>query len=128
MSGFKEHILGILRDNVLLHGEAMGFVLSDDTALLEHLQEKKFPVTDKITKPVFLFDYIAISEEYVTAASVLWALSMLSVGGIAVLDVSDWSNAVVVEYRSRFAGFTATPLNYGNKRYLVIHAGADYGN
>jgi hypothetical protein len=135
MSGFKEDVLAILRDNVMLHNEALGWVFSyrkeddDGTELYNQLMEMKFPVTNKLViKPVVLFDYIIIPKASLCVPILLEAFSLLSILGIIIVDVSEWDNLVVKDYKSVFGNFTATALNYGDRKYLVIHAGVDYGN
>lgn len=127
MSGFKDDVLNILRDNVLLHGEAMGLV-QFHTELLKELQSRKFPVTDTASKPVFLFDYVVISEPYVALPTVLWAMTVLSSLGIIILDVTSWKNEFQKEYKVAFGGFMAHRINYEDRYYVVIHKGTDYGN
>lgn len=130
MSGFKDDVISILRDNVMLHGEAVGLVWtgnkSDD--LLAYLVGKKFPATNSFKNPPLTFDYVVIPSYMKSAYSLLKAMSLLNKNGIIIMDVSDWNKRIVTEYKSRFGNFTATSLNYGDRAYLVIHEGADYGN
>ena len=127
MSGFKSDVISILRDNVLLHGEAMGWIVGS-TELYEELTKKKFPVTEKADKLVFLFDYVVISAAKRTFDSLLKALTSLSNLGVIVVEITDVQDRYDKEYRSYFGGFAARKLKYQDRAYLVIRQGLDYGN
>jgi hypothetical protein len=129
MSGFKDHVIGILRDNLMLHGESIGWVLESDGELSKELEKRKMLFSaDKRLKDVFLLDYVVLSGTYAVTPLVLKAFSLLSKLGIIIIDATGWHPTYIREYVSVFGNFTATPLNYGNRQYLVIHAGGDYGN
>ena len=129
MSGFKDDVLSILRDNLMLHGETVGWVLSEDVELVTELEKRKLLlIKTKFPKRVFLIDYVVLAKEYISVSFLLRAFSLLSKMGIIILDVSNWNSKLVDEYISVFGNFVGTPLNYGNRQYIVIHAGADYGN
>jgi hypothetical protein len=127
MSGFSEHVLGMLRDNTMLHRESIGWILSTNVDLKDRLLEKKMIFVSEIDpEGAAIFDYVVLDEPFVTKYNILKSFSLLSRLGIIILNISDWGT--VKELRSEFGDFTATPLNYGNSKYLLIHKGVDYGN
>lgn len=133
MSGFKDDVISILRDNVLLHGEALGWIITQHTIpesseLYKELQDRKFPVTNKLTKPVIRFDYIIIPKLHLTITWFLKALEMLAIGGMIIMDVTGYNYAFDAEYKIPFGSFTARKLIYGDRIYMVVHSGVDYAN
>jgi hypothetical protein len=133
MSGFKDDILAILRDNVMLHGEAMGLIMNgavddDSRELLKDLQSRKFPVTDRVDKHVFLFDYIVLPRYLSTAAALLRALSLVGRLSVIIMDISNVADYYNSRYTTQFGDFTANKVKYQDRTYLVIKNGTDYGN
>lgn len=131
MSGFKDDVLAILRDNVLLHGEAMGLIVAGWKGkykeLLDDLHSRKFPVTDRNEKQVFRFDYIVLPW-YSGIHGLLKALAVLNKLGIVILEIDKDNDQYYNKYSSIFADITVTKVSYGDRKYLVIHSGVDYGN
>lgn len=127
MNGFRDDVISILRDNVLLHGEAMGWIIGHP-ALLKALEDMKLPVTGTNGKGVFLFDYIVITHEETNVLSLMDVLSYLSNLGLLIVEITPVASVFRNEYRSVFGGFTARKLKYGERSYLVFHQGVDYGN
>ena len=132
MSGFKDDVIAILRDNVLLHAEAIGLVLGNEYAeareLLKDLQDRKFPVTDHSDKHVFMFDYVVIHGGRNYSNELVRALSLVSRLGIIIVDIGDEVREWKKEYKSLFGDFTARKLVYQDRAYMVFTNGADYGN
>jgi hypothetical protein len=133
MSGFREDVLAILRDNVMLHGEAMGLIMNgavddDSRELLKDLQSRKFPVTDRVDKHVFLFDYIVLPRYLSTAAALLRALSLVGRLSVIIMDISNVADYYNSRYTTQFGDFTANKVKYQDRTYLVIKNGTDYGN
>lgn len=133
MSGFKDDVISILRDNVMLHAEAMGLVLDADAGeesreLLQELQKRKFPVTDRVDKHVFMFDYIVIHRDYLFISSLLQAFSWAGRQGIVILDITGKADMFSKRLVSAFGGFIVQKLIYQDRAYLVIKNGVDYGN
>jgi hypothetical protein len=133
MSGFKDDVLAILRDNVMLHGEAMGLIMNgavddDSRELLKDLQNRKFPVTDRVDKHVFLFDYIVLPRYLSTAAALLRALSLVGRLSVIIMDISNVADYYNSRYTTQFGDFTANKVKYQDRTYLVIKNGTDYGN
>jgi hypothetical protein len=133
MSGFREDVLAILRDNVMLHGEAMGLIMNgavddDSRELLKDLQNRKFPVTDRVDKHVFLFDYIVLPRYLSTAAALLRALSLVGRLSVIIMDISNVADYYNSRYTTQFGDFTANKVKYQDRTYLVIKNGTDYGN
>lgn len=132
MSGFKDDVLAILRDNVLLHGEAMGWIVGGGfsghtSELYNELVSRNFPVTDRRTKPVILYDYIVVPSP-VNMHGLLTYMCSLSRDGLLIVELDREKDESVPEYRSVALGFYAHRLVYNGRTYLVIHTGADYGN
>ncbi len=133
MSGFKDDVLAILRDNVMLHGEAIGFIPVSETfkegkELLDYLIEEKFPVTGKSDKVVTRFDYIVLSKNIAIGEMIIKSMGLLNLGGLLIIDITKWDRSFWKNYKSVFASFTATLVKYNDRAYLVLHTGADYGN
>lgn len=133
MNGFKDDILSILRDNVMLHGEAMGYIMQgaywdEARELVEYLQENKYPVTEKASKPVLNYDYIVIYKEVLSLSKLFYGLSLLSNLGILIVDITKESPTFRADYNIKWAGFRASKLIYGTRAYLVLRKGMDYGN
>lgn len=133
MSGFKDDVVSILRDNVMLHGEAMGWIMTNPRVtmtkeLYEYLVEQKFPVTPKSEKSVLYFDYIVIDRYTRSVNNVLRALANLSPNGLLIIEISDELPNFKDRYVSVFANFTGIRVQYQDRYYLVIRNGADYGN
>lgn len=129
MSGFKEDVLSILRQNNLYHRDASGLIKgrAGSVELLEYLQKQEFPVVGNYEKQIILFDYIVLNRYYENVHFLMKALSSVNVGGIIILELDDeteYSN----KYTSIFGKFTATKVKFGTRAYLVIHAGVDYGD
>jgi hypothetical protein len=133
MNGFKEDVISILRDNVLLHAEAMGLLLDGDSneetrGLLKDLQDRKLPVTDAVEKHVFNFDYVVLHRDSLFVNTLIRALSLVSKMGMIILDVTGKSDMFRKEYFSKFGDFSIHKLIYEDRAYLVIKNGMDYGN
>lgn len=133
MSGFKDDVISILRDNVLLHAEAMGLIMAaedhwETRELLKYLENEKLPVSGKVEKIVLLFDYVIMHRELVCTLAFLDAFANVGKMGIIIVDVSDEPSSYESVYKSYFGNFTVSKLKYGNRTYLVFHKGVDYGN
>lgn len=133
MSGFKDDVLNILRENVLLHGEAIGWIVRnhakhpDNWELLKYLEEKRFPVTDKETKPVIKFDYIVIDKRNLNLATLLKAFSLLANQGVVIMEITDNPKKFEKHY-NLFGTLSVTRVIYEDRHYLVVHSGVDYAN
>lgn len=133
MSGFRDDVIAILRDNVLLHSEAMGLVMEayswpQTRELLKDLEDRKMPVTDRADKHVFLFDFVVIPQEWLYVHTLLRAFTLVGNLGIIIIEVTGKADLFKKELVSQFGNFTVTKLTYGDRAYLVVHQGADYGN
>lgn len=133
MNGFKEDVISIIRDNMMLHAEAMGLVVNanarrESKELLEALQARKLPVTDKVDKHVFLFDYVVIHRDYLFVTTLLKAFSWIGRLSVLIVDITGKESAFNSRYVSRFGDFTAQKLKYEDRAYLVFKNGNDYGN
>jgi hypothetical protein len=128
MSGFKDDVISILRQNSMLQREGVGLVLlngNDSVDLFDAITEMKFPVLNKRTKPFVNFDYVVIPKGY-HLENLLYAFSAVSTGGIIIVEAN---NAIWDEhYVSRAYNFTGTRVRYEDRFYMVIHAGVDYGD
>jgi hypothetical protein len=128
MSGFRDDVISILRQNDLYHKTATGLVLGkSNDGLLEELQKKGFPVIGHFEKDVILFDYIVMNRFYEDARSLMSAFASVNVGGLIIMELDDGDDYGKT-YVSQFGSFTATKVKYGDNQYLVIHSGVDYGN
>ena len=133
MSGFKDDVIAILRDNVMLHAEAMGLIMEgeswqDSKELLKDLQSRNFPVTDRADKHVFLFDYVVVPLEYAFVNTLLKAFTLVGRMGLIIIDITGKSDMFFKRAVSTFGSFTIHKLTYGDRTYLVIKQGEDYGN
>lgn len=133
MSGFKDDVISILRQNGYLQRDALGWIVNNNNVsmandLYEELIKHKFPVTNKAEKLVANYDYIIVDRYNRDAETILRAFASLSTGGLMVLEISDFFYKFWDKYVSTFAGFTATKVQYADRRYMVIHAGVDYGD
>ena len=131
MNGFKDNVISILRDNLMLHGEALGCLLASERhdearRLYAELVERKLPIARKMEKQVFYYDYVVITAEF-GIQTLIAAFSSLSENGIIILEIP---NDFLYDdrYVSKFANFTGTKIKFGREQYLVIHSGVDYGN
>ena len=130
MSGFKDDVISILKQNGMYHKEAIGLIKYSrllKSSLVDTLQKEGFPVTEKFEKFVIRFDYIVLGTEYLSIPMLLSALSHLSVGGLLVLELNSYQS-YKDRYTSLFGNFSATKVKYDGRQYLVIRNGADYGN
>lgn len=131
MSGFREDVISILNSNGILQKESMGWIVSqhtnpDNSELFLYLAKQSFPVTDRFEKSVFYFDYIIIDHLNFSLPNFIKALSMLGIGGVIVIELAeDYFNN---NYYSIFGNFSIIKVTYGDKRYLVVKGGVDYGN
>lgn len=133
MSGFSDDVISILRHNLMLNKESVGWLVhglgSQNTRELgQKISSMGFLITPKKTKPVINYDYIVISNLHLTANALLDAFSRLSINGIMIVEVTDNWQKFDEKYVSLFANFVATKVQYDNRTYMVIHSGADYGN
>jgi hypothetical protein len=129
MSGFKDDIITILRQNNLYHREACGLIRgrSGGSELLEELQKQQFPVVGNYEKPIVLFDYIVLNRFYENVSYLMKAFANVSVGGLIILELDD-ETEYTNNYACIFGGFSAHKVKFGTRAYLVIHAGVDYGD
>lgn len=130
MSGFKDEVISILRQNGMYHREALGLIKETGfltPTLLPALQAEKFPVTDKFGKPVLNFDYVVLSQEYNSLNQLLTGLASLSIGGLLILEVTN-QTAYRDRYVSLFGNFSVTKVKYPGRTYLVFRNGIDYGD
>jgi len=137
MSGFKDNVILILRNNGVLQGESVGWVVKSKrgfgkteqqtTELIEAIRAMKFLVVGNPQKPIVLFDYVVMDSfnQYNTPA-LLKALDNLKEDGIIIVQVTP--GLYQSKYTSRLGSFTITKLELGNEDYLVFHSGVDYGN
>lgn len=134
MSGFSNDVMAILRTSVLLHGEALGYVMFarkfDKTQeLLKKLESLRLPVTGKASKPVVQYDYTIVPSEMVCVPTLLLALTTAKKGGIIILEVTDNPGPFTLfELDNTFADFKITKVKYEDRIYVVFHSGVDYGN
>ena len=131
MNGFKNDVLAILDSNTILQKESMGWVVAqhttpDNSELYNYLQSNGFPVTNQFEKSVFFFDYIVIDRMNASLKNLLKALSLLSVGGVLVIELAEYY--FEDSYFSVFGNFTITKVRYDDRKYLVFHTGVDYGH
>ena len=128
MNGFSSDVISILKTNGVLEREGAGLIFTDTSSdagdLFETLLKDKYVVANKRTKIVFNYDYVIIPKGW-NWEVLLYAFSVVSIGGAIVLEVSKfWQD----RYVSRFGEFTGTKVKYGDNYYLVIKNGLDYGN
>ncbi len=131
MSGFKDDIISILRQNVLLHGEAIGCIIASDgnyeaRELYNEMANRKLLVSMSAREFVFFYDYVVITAEW-GIETLLNAFSLLSENGIIIVQAPN-EKIFNDRYTSLFGKFTATKLKYDRNYYMVIHSGVDYGN
>ena len=117
----------------MLHADASGWVvqqhiLPKTSVLLKDLQNRNFAVIGRHSKQMFLFDYVIISREHLTVNWLLSAFANLKDNGMIILEITDYPMTFDNRYVSRYAGFTATKVNYENRKYLVLRKGLDYGD
>jgi hypothetical protein len=129
MSGFKDDVISILKQNNMYHREATGLLRgkSGDSDLLETLQKQGFPVTGNYEKFVIRFDYIVLNNFFADMRELLRALEEVNVGGIIVIEIRKDEN-YKAQYVSMFGSFSVNKVKYEDREYLVIHAGVDYGD
>ena len=133
MSGFKDDVISILRDNMMFHAEASGWIIQQHilpktSELLEELQSRMFAVIGRHSKPIFLFDYVIISREHLTVNWLMAAFAQLKENGVMILEIESQNLAFAPKYSSLFGKFTGTKVKYDDRTYIVIHSGVDYGN
>lgn len=128
MNGFSNDVRAILKANGLLEKEGAGLVLTDTSRdamdLYTELLKEGYVVANKRTKVVFNYDFIVMPIGW-NWETLLYAFSVLSVGGAVVIQANQYMQD---RYISRFGGFTATKVKYGDNYYVVIKNGLDYGN
>lgn len=126
-------VLSILRHNLMLHIHSIGLVLNGEDyphtlALLEKLKLGGHIIDSKIARYT-RYDYIIMPLPLLNVRRFLSCLTVLSRGGILVLEVTGKED----KYEDKYAGMvggtmSATKLKYGDRSYIVIHAGDDYGD
>lgn len=129
MSGFREDILSILRHNMMLHRDSIGVILGDGLrSAIDDIHTKGYIISslwDSHTK----YDYIIISKDRVSSRTLLRALTNLKSGGIIVLEITGRDSKYENRYLYMVGGtMSATKIRYGDRSYIVIHTGGDYGN
>ena len=129
MSGFREDVISILKQNNMYHKEAIGLIKGHlDDGLFETLQEEKFPVSKKFEKFVLYFDYIVLNNFQEDVETLLFALASVSTGGLIVLEITDSEYTYQDRYVSQFGLFSVTKVKYEDRTYLVFRNGLEYGN
>lgn len=121
-------IISILRSNIILQRESLGYIETgaseEAQELVKRIKGMGFIVVSKRVKPVLLFDYVVLLGTW-NCESLLYAFGAISKGGIIVVEAGKaWDE----RYVSRFGEFTATRVSYGDRYYVVIKGGMDYGN
>lgn len=133
MNGFKDDVISILRDNVMLHGEAIGWIMTNPRVtmtadLYKYMVDNKYPVTPRSEKSVLYYDYIVIDRYTRSVTNLLRAFANVSENGLIVIEISDELPNFSDRYVSKYGNFTATRVQYGDRYYLVLRTGVDYGN
>ena len=131
MSGYKDDIVSILKHANLLHSKSVGYIKgvgSNGEAgnLLDHLTNLGLSVTG--IHENILWDDIIIPQSMVSTRAILQALSGINSGGIVILEVTEKQSKYQSKYLRLGADKSATKVQYGDRYYLVIHTGDDYGN
>lgn len=130
---FKDDVISILRQNVMLVDESVGLVLSQNKtpvlySLVEALRKSKRLVVYGNPKVVVTYDYIVISGDNLSIKNLLTAFALVQTNGLIILEITDYPHSLEDKYNSWFGTFTATKVKFENRSYIVIHAGVDYGN
>lgn len=127
MSGFKEHLVEILKTNNLLHGDSIGMVFFD-AEICEYLYDKYKVLASSDAVDLNEFDYIFVKSKFITLQFVMKLFTYLNDNGILILEITPESVKFDKKYLSKFGNFTGTKVTYDDKTYLIIHSGVDYGN
>lgn len=131
MSGFRNDIISILRHNNLLHKKSIGlFYGSDvDTRIKEVVRELiAYGYLVSAIDENIVWDYIVIPTKIVDAEKVLRALSLISAGGIVILEVTEEQRKYQEKYLRVGTNMSATKVQYEDRYYLILHTGDNYGN
>ncbi len=130
MNGFKDDVITILRNHMLVQKNAIGFIpgQAGTGELIKYLADSGVLVVTKNEKPIVQFDFVVFNKFYTDLHNFLYALATTSVGGVIVLDVTNDPHLFKERYVSLFAGITATKVKFEDRSYLVVHNGVDYGD
>ena len=133
MNGFSNDVFSILRHNVMLHRSSIGLVVGGDEipnayVLLKELQLNDYLAVGQLDKTV-RYDYIVISRVSLNIRKFLSCLTSLASGGLMILEITGSDNKYEDKYLNMVGGtMSATKLRYGDRSYIVIHTGEDYGD
>ena len=130
MSGFNDDIVSILKHTNMYKGTALGFISGSSTNermadLQLHLMRLGCIVSGT-DRGSITWDYIVIPNEFVSARTVLLALSSINAGGIIILEISE-AQRKYEKYLRIGTNQSATKVQYEDRYYLIIHTGEDYG-
>lgn len=133
MNGFSQDVFSILRHNVMLHRSSIGLVVDGEDipnafALLKELQLNDHIAVGKLDKLV-RYDYIVVSRVSLNVRKFMACLTSLASGGLMILEITGSDNKYEDKYLNMVGGtMSATKIRYGDRSYIVIHTGEDYGD
>ena len=126
-------VVSILRHNLMLHLASIGLILNAEdyphsSTLFRGLELAGYIVDSKLAKYT-RYDYIVMPVYLLSVRRFLSCLTALSKGGILILEVTGKENKYEDKYIGMVGGkMSATKLKYGDRSYIVIHTGEDYGD
>ena len=126
MNGFSSDIVSILRSHALTTPrESIGLVY--DKELYDELVSRGLVVARRHDK-LCRYDYIVIDRGHLSVSRLLTALTNLRICGIIVIDVTGKEEKYQGKYVNIAKGMRGTKVIYGDRTYIVLHVGKDYGN
>jgi hypothetical protein len=135
MSGFKEDIVSILKQNDLLHNKSVGLIAgasvsdSRERNLYNELTKIGLKLANKL-EPLFSPDYIVLLSDIISTRTLLMALGSITQSGIIILEITGKDQKYQDSYINKATtnSINASKVLYEDRTYLVFHTGADYGN
>jgi hypothetical protein len=129
MSGFKDDVVSILRNHLLVQKNAIGYIpgKADTEELKKYLEDEGVLIVSKNEKPIVQFDFVVYNRYFTDLHTFLYALATTTIGGLIILELHDVA-LYKERYVSLFAGITATKVKFEDRQYLVVHNGVDYGD
>jgi hypothetical protein len=134
MSGFKDDVISILKQNHLFEREAVGWIMSigaqpERAELVHALEENKIPITTKDEKIVVNYDFVVLDRWHYDVGLLLTALTRTSTSGIIIIEATERSYTVKnLNGFSLFGEFRVVTVMFDNRQYFVMRKGSDYGD
>jgi len=128
-----DDVVSILRHNLMLQLNSIGLILNAEdyphsNTLFRGLELAGYIVDSKIAKYT-KYDYIVMPVRLLSVRRFLACLTALSKGGMLILEITGKESKYEDKYTGMVGGkMSATKLKYGDRSYIVIHPGEDYGD